>query len=102
VSGGSHAAGIALLGGGGGCLAVGTGLYFAWVNPAWAEVDQANRDPASVTRREADELSQRYSLARAVTTGLLGLGIAGAATGALVEITNVGVTPWGLSVSGRF
>jgi hypothetical protein len=94
--------GKVLMGGGGGCMALGTGLYFAWVNPAYSAVSDANSAPATVTRREADTITGRYNTARLVTAGLLGVGVAGVAAGATVEFTQVSVTPWGVTVSGRF
>ncbi len=94
--------GKALMGGGGGCLALGTGLYFAWVNPAYGAVADANADPASLNRVEADALTGRYNTARLVTAGLLGVGLAATAGGAVVEFTHVSITPWGVSVGGSF
>lgn len=94
--------GKALLGGGGGCLAIGTGLYFAWVNPAYSAVADANGKPASFDRAEADAITGRFNTARLVTSGLLGLGLASVAGGAVVEFTDLSITPWGVSVGGRF
>ncbi len=94
--------GKVMLGGGGGALAVGTGLYFAWVNPAYASVNDANATPASLTRVEADDITARYNTARLVTASLLGVGLVGVAGGAAVEFTHVSITPWGVSVGGSF
>ena len=99
---GGSVMGKALLGGGGGCVALGTGLYFAWVNPAYSAVADANGAPATITRAEADDITGRYNTARLVTAGLLGVGVAAVAGGAVVEFTDVSITPWGISVSGRF
>ena len=60
------------LGIGGGVL-LGAGLLssFVWLDPQWRKIEDARRDPASITRAEADQQTQEFQTARWVSLGLL-------------------------------
>ena len=100
--GGSPVMGKAMLFGGGGCVAVGTGLYFAWVSPAYSAIEAARTEPSGITRADADCLTGSFNTARVVTGSLLGLGLAGATGGLVMQLTHVAITPWGVTVGGTF
>ncbi len=94
----------ALIFGGAGSAAVGAGLYFLWVSPAYADIEDARANPAVTTASQAESLTKRFNTSRAVTAGLMGLGLVGASSGLVMHFTAVSVapTPCGLSLQGRF
>lgn len=95
-------AGMGLVFGGAGLLAVGTATNFLLVNPAWAAVEAARQDPSGVTRDEADDLTGRFNTWRAVTLGVLGAGVVSVSGGLLLETAHFGVTPGGFYLEGSF
>jgi hypothetical protein len=90
------------VGGGVGFLAAGVALDLTWVNANAADLDEAIAHPERHSRADANGITQRFQAARWTTLGLLGVGVAGAAAGTLMEFTHLTVTPWGVGMSGRF
>lgn len=92
--------GYATLGTGVAMLAGGTAVNFLVVNPAWSAAQEANEDPGSVSRSEADEIIGSFNTGRYATIGLIGVGAL--ATGAGFVLTPMGtellLTPGGLLV----
>ena len=80
-----------LLASGGALVAVGLALDLLWVAPTYAKVSDAQSDPESVTRAEANELTASYNAARWTTIGVLGAGIAIAGSSFFVHPAGAGL-----------
>jgi hypothetical protein len=102
--GGSGALGWAMIAGGGAMLAGGGVVNFLVVNPAYAEAQDANDDPRTYTRAEADAIVGRFNTGRYATIGLLAAGVATAGVGVFLGPldTQLFFTPNGLGVGGRW
>lgn len=100
--GGSGFSGNALLYGGAGACAVGVGMNFLLVNPAWSDVEQAREAPEDYERAEADELTAKFNRRRWLTLATLGVGLAGMGGGVLLGDTGLVFYPGGVTWQGRF
>jgi len=101
---GGGAVGWAMIAGGGAMMAGGGVVNFLVVNPAWADAQAANDNPASVTRSDADAIVSRFNGGRYATIGLLAAGVATAGVGVFLGPleSHVYFTPTGLGLSGRW
>lgn len=95
---------IGLMAGGGVLLTTGVVLNFTQAAPAWAAVEKARADPASVTAAKASELSSSFQSARLLTLATGGVGLGLLSTGVVLQIRTVSVTPTfnGVGLYGRF
>lgn len=96
-------ASVGLMGGGAVLLGAGVGMNFAVVEPAFAEIEAARADPASLSRAKADTLTTRFNTSRYATMGLLVAG-AGCATAGVLTNDRIGVLagPNGIVITGTF
>ncbi len=101
---GGGAVGWAMIAGGGAMMAGGGIVNFLVVNPAWADAQAANDNPASVTRSDADAILGRFNGGRYATIGLLAAGAATAGVGVFLGPleSHVYFTPTGVGLSGRW
>lgn len=96
------------MGGGMGLVLAGAGTYYAWVVPAFANIESARArvKTQSITQEEADQVSKAFNMARYTTLGLLATGTALTGYGTILTIQNTsvqaGVTPGWIGLSGQF
>ena len=96
---------LAMVGTGAAMLVGGTLTHLLGVNPAYSAIETARLDPHSISRSEADQLTQTFRVQRSLSLGLyLGGALALGAGGGLVVMESVSLHPTGngLGFSGRF
>ena len=95
--------GTTMMAGGGALVLGGVITNFALVNPTWAAVADANADPTTIDRADAEALTGRFNTFRGLTLGLLGGGVALTGVGVLLEAPVLPVLgPGHLGFTGRF
>lgn len=96
------------MGSGVGLVLAGTGSYYAWLTPAYDDLEDAKDRAAtqSISQGEADMVSQKFDTARYATMGLLLTGTALTGYGTVLTVQQVSMTPtvapgW-LGLHGQF
>ncbi|MEL6343183.1 MAG: hypothetical protein AAFV53_08600 [Myxococcota bacterium] len=70
---------------GGVLLVSGAAVNFLVVAPAFSEIEDARADPVSIDREDADTLTARFQVSRAVTLGLIGGGVLMSGAGFFID-----------------